>query len=485
MEQRFEGRLEQRQTVLPQLIEANNLLQMSALLLNAEIAQHISSNPALELDETPTCPRCGAAIEWKRCPVCEIDPFDVPSPEKPPDYEFSPPATSLIDTEERVDQFSYIAGEGNPLEEIRIDALASTATSDHQIVETIIGSLNERGWLSTSVDAIADACATTPDHVATVLDTFQRIAPAGVGAIDLNECLALQLRELRNADIEFPRCAEPLVIDHLEDLAAHRYHQLAKTLGVAADQIGEAHEFIRDHLSPNPLQDSVAITWRHAASIQTAVPDVVYRIVEGELRVEIATHDDGRLVINDEYVNLSRRRNKANGSSDGDTGWDGIDLDEEALEHVRSSVRSARDFLSKLAQRRKTLLWIATLIGERQERYIRSGSVREIVPLTRSEIAAELGVNESTVSRAVADKHVMLPNRQIVSFATFFAASLHVKDVIREIIANESANGSSLSDQQICDRLNDAGFRIARRTVTKYRLQLVIPSSNQRLVTSA
>jgi RNA polymerase sigma-54 factor len=100
--------------------------------------------------------------------------------------------------------------------------------------------------------------------------------------------------------------------------------------------------------------------------------------------------------------------------------------------------------------------------------------------LTRSEIAAELGVNESTVSRATADKYVMLPNRRVAPFSEFFSASLGVKDVIREIIASESQRGRTLSDQRICDMLCDRGFRIARRTVTKYRLQLDILPSTQR-----
>ena len=148
-------------------------------------------------------------------------------------------------------------------------------------------------------------------------------------------------------------------------------------------------------------------------------------------------------------------------------------------EHVRASVRSARDFMSKLEQRRRTLLKIATVVCERQEDFIR-GSVRELRPLTRSEVAAQIGVNESTVSRATADKYVMLPNRRVVPFSDFFTASLSVKDVMKEIIANEAKAGSTLSDQRICELLEDQGYRIARRTVTKYRLQLDILPSTQR-----
>jgi RNA polymerase sigma-54 factor len=480
MEQQLGLQGEQRQQVLPRLIEANYLLQLSAQSLEAVIAAELSGNPALELSEPPVCARCGTELEGDTCPTCRDDGDDRAS--RLESYELD--SESFIERRfegDEVDQFSYIADEPSLSEEVRADAFATLPDEDQPIASVIIDSIDERGWLALSMVEISAMTGRSADDVERVLQVVQRIAPPGVGARNLSECLRLQTSDLRAQGVDVPDLVDRFSESDFADLGAHRYQKLAKRLSVEQDEIVEAHEFIRGQLTPNPLQERTATPWRHASQTQTATPDVIVRIVDDEIVVSLAHTNDSRLRLSEDYVVLSslasRRARKKAAEEESDDATP--HLSDTEREHVRESVRTARDFLSKLEQRRRTLLRIATVVCEQQEEFLR-GSVRDLRPLTRSEVAAQVGVNESTVSRATADKYVMLPNRQVVPFSHFFTASLSIKDVIKEIIANEATLGRSLSDQQICDLLADQGYRIARRTVTKYRLQLDILPSTQR-----
>ena len=469
---------EQRTQILPRLIEANYLLQLSHQSLETVINAELLSNPALELQETRCCPHCGSELENNSCPTCRDEPFqDVQDRQS-----LEPDSEAFHSRQEEngldVDQFSFIAAEADPAAELRSDAFATLPERDHRIIAIIVDALDDRGWLSIRTDEIAQMAQRSEAEVCDVLETVQRIAPPGVGARDLRECLQLQIQDLQAQGIETPPLILQLQESDFVDLASHRYQRLAERLGSTREEVIEASAFIREQLTPNPLQDRTASSWRHAESTQTVTPDVIVRIVNDEIIVALARRTDSRLAINEDYVNLSaaKRKGKANGVDRESV----LALTDAEWEHVRNSLRCARDFMSKLEQRRRTLLKIATVACERQEDFLR-GTIRELKPLTRSEIANEIGVNESTVSRATADKYVMLPNRRVVPFSDFFTASLSIKDVIKEIVAMEAAKGVSLSDQRICDLLGDRGYRIARRTVTKYRLQLDILPSRQRL----
>jgi RNA polymerase sigma-54 factor len=152
-----------------------------------------------------------------------------------------------------------------------------------------------------------------------------------------------------------------------------------------------------------------------------------------------------------------------------------LETDEEK-NHVRDAVTRARQFMGKLNQRRETLERISLCAVTMQEDFVREG-VRELRPLTRADVAQQVGIHESTVSRATAGKYVMLPNNKVVPFGDFFTASLGVKDAIRELIEKEAAEGRTLSDREIGQRLLEQGYRVARRTVAKYRAELgILPS---------
>jgi RNA polymerase sigma-54 factor len=198
-------------------------------------------------------------------------------------------------------------------------------------------------------------------------------------------------------------------------------------------------------------------------------------IDEDELLVEVVGHSQARLRVNELYEELAQQLRRR--STQAVSGEAVLNASEEDRHHIRDSVTRAKQFISKLEQRRETLLRISACICQMQEDFLREG-VRELRPLTRSEVAANVGVHESTVSRATANKYVMLPNRKVIPFSDFFTPSLSIKDVIKELIEQEASAGQALSDMRIRDMLMDRGYRIARRTVAKYRAELrILPST--------
>ena len=465
----------QRQRNLPRLIEANYLLHLSSQELETVIATEITSNPALEVEDQPTCPLCSAKLEIGVCPNCLTD-YSAPAQTVVDDEadRFDPlPAQATSD--EEFDAISLIADGIEVLEQLLADARAALPGRDHDIAELIINGIDERGFLTSSLREIASAMDRSEKEIEGILTLIQELAPPGVGARDLRESLLLQIRFLREDGAEIDPLVEELADQRLAELAAHRYHHLSRDLRRPVEEIAAAHDFIRAHLSPQPLQDSRSRTWQQSAPTAFVVPDVLITIHEDELHVEVVGHSQSRLRVNDLYVELAQqlRRRTAEAKSAESI----LNTSEEDRLHIRESVTRAKQFIGKLEQRRETLLRISVCICEMQQEFLREG-VRELKPLTRSEVAVQAGVHESTVSRATANKFVMLPNRKVIPFSDFFTPSLSIKDVIKELIEQESANGQPLSDMRIRALLLDRGYRIARRTVAKYRAELrILPST--------
>jgi len=475
MELGFDFDQEQRQRNLPRLIEANYLLHLSSQELETVITTEMTSNPALEVGEEPICPVCGKLLEHGTCTTCLIDHVVQPQPVGEDENDRFDALPSQPSSDEEFDAVSLIAGDYDMLGQLLSDARAVLPEEDHLIAEMIVSGIDERGLLTSEVAEIARAARRSIADVERVLAVIQEIAPSGVAARDLRESLLLQIRFLREEGTEISSLVEVLVDQHLPGLAAHRYHQLARDLHETVDEISAAHDFVRSFLSPHPLQDSRGRSWQQQAQTPLVVPDVLISIHENELNVEVVGHSQSRLRVNDLYQDLAQQLRRK--STQAVAGNVVIEASEEDRHHIRDSVMRARQFISKLEQRRETLLRISVCICQMQEDFLREG-VRELRALTRSDVAAQVGVHESTVSRATANKYVMLPNRKVIPFSDFFTPSLSIKDVIKEIIEKEAASGQALSDMRIRDLLQDQGYRIARRTVAKYRAELrILPST--------
>lgn len=478
---------EQQLRVSPSLIALNQILALSSQELQEEIRREIDSNPALDMDERQLCPTCGSSFSGRLCQRClaensasmanrttgerksTSDDFaDGGEDYYMPDESWSGGNGRAGD--EEFDPITIVAAEMPLTERILLDLTAALDPDAMPIAEFLVGSLDERGYLSTSTVAVADIFSTDEERVNTILRELQNVAPPGVGARDFRECLLIQLRYLKEQNIESAHVQE-LIENHFTALGEHKYGYIAQQMGISVDDVHKAREFIKKYLNPFPAEGHTGelngVQMRSGgAKAGYVVPDVIITDREGQYEVEVVESKRFYLKVNPMYLQLS-----GDGSSSSPHS-------EQDREHVRQYVARAKFFMSNINQRRETMLKITKCLVETQEEFLRDG-VRGLKALTRSMLASYIGIHESTVSRATAGKYVMLPNRKVIPFSDFFTASLSVKDVIKEIVETEGRNRvKPLTDQDIVERLEERGIRVARRTVAKYRAQLrILPST--------
>lgn len=479
MEAGFEYGQEMRPWVSPSLIEANYILSLSQQELQQVIAAEMEANPALEMDDRQTCPICNSILDGNFCPTCLTHQQSIEATASLESYDdfIGEPVTQVATRDDTgdFDPMSLIASEEPVDRQILADARAILDESEHIVAEYIVESLDERGFLTMSVEDIAGALDRPVEEVLAVLEVIQDVAPIGVGARDLKECLLLQAAYLRHSGQEVPEPVMNIIGSHLVEFGSHRYGQIAKDLGITVEDIEDARDFIREQLNPYPLQSAEAKSWRSPTDSNFVAPDVVILLKNGELVVEIVDTKFFHLRMNEMYEQLAgqyaRRKTAAVAQSNGH-----VPAEDERT-HVRKYSNRAKLFMSNIHQRRDTLLRISRCICDLQESFLRGG-VRELKPLTRAIVAQQVGVHESTVSRATANKFVMLPTRKVIAFSDFFTPSLSTKDIIKELVERETRRGEALTDRRICELLLQQGVRIARRTVAKYRAELgILPST--------
>ncbi len=480
---------EQQVRVSPSLIALNQILALSSQELQEEIRREIDSNPALEMDERQVCPTCGSSYTGRVCQRCLADNAMSPGATRLAN-ERKATSDEYVDSsnsddyympddgwsngsggrggDEEFDPITIVAAEMSLSERILLDLASVVSDDDMPIAEFLVGSLDERGYLAVPLDAVAEAFSTDEAHIETVLKELQNVAPPGVGARDFRECLLIQLRYLRENGVDAPHVQE-LIEKHFTALGEHKYGYIAQQMGISVDDVNKAREFIKKFLNPFPAEGQAGElngTQMRSGSPKAGyvVPDVIISDRDGQYEVEVVESKRFFLKVNPMYLRLT-----------GDLGGQATDQDRE---HVRQYVARAKFFMSNINQRRETMMKITKSLVETQEEFLRDG-VRGLKPLTRSMLANRIGIHESTVSRATAGKYVMLPNRKVIPYSDFFTASLNIKDVIKEIIEVEGRNRAKpLTDQDIVEKLEDRGFRVARRTVAKYRAQLkILPST--------
>ncbi len=504
MESGFELSHEMRTWVSPSLIEANYILSLSRMELQQVVAAEMEANPALEMDERQTCPLCGNVLDGTFCPTCLVSQRTDANPES---YEDFPEQLSTgIQTRDDSDDFdpmTLIAEEQGLRDQILADARTILEPDEFPIAEYLVDAIDDRGFLACDIEELAALVRRPLIEIEAIVEVIQDVAPVGVAARDLRECLLLQLRFLIERGHPVPPHVERIIASHLPEFGAHKYGQIAKDLGLSAEEVEEARDFIRTHLNPFPLQTQQARSWRTPTRSLYVAPDVIISIKDGELLVEVVETKHFHLRLSPIYDRLAgevgRRRVPAMTGANGATshanrrgpqangngshanghlnGTVALLVSDGDRNHVRQYSSRAKLFISNIQQRRETLLKISKCICELQENFLRGG-VRELRPLTRAVVAQQVGVHESTVSRATANKYVMLPSRKVIPFSDFFTPSLSTKDVIKELIEREAKKGQPLTDRRICDLLLEQGIRIARRTVAKYRAELgILPST--------
>lgn len=447
------------------LITSLKILQLSSEELEQTIEQELVNNPALELDEHETCSVCGSPLQDGRCLDCSGE-LGGKSDEPTESWDEEGYDTWRIDTrpnnaaDEDYDPVSLAASEMS-LQDYLLDGLRNALPhEDAPIAEYLIGSLDESGYLTVGDDEVAEACGVSIERVQNVVSALQQQDPPGVGARSPRECLIIQLRHLAE-DGKGDQLAMRILIECFEELGQHKFDRIASKLGVKADHVLTSWAFIKDNLTPFPAWS----LWLNGQRVSTAAsgyvrPDVAIRPSEDGYAVEVLEEARYHFRISGLYRELLSEQ----------------ELQATERDFVRKHTNQAKFFIGFIRERWDTIRQITECIVEVQRDFLDHG-IRHLKPLTRSEVAYRVGLHESTVSRATANKFILLPSKQVISFDDVFDGSLAVKDAIREIIATEERQ-EPLSDEEIAAELGDQGMFVARRTVAKYREAIhILPST--------
>ena len=436
MRQTLALKLGQHLAMTPQMRQAIRLLQLSSLELRGELQELLESSYMLEMDDEP--PR----EDWGGGPVREHEGSGtdaLPGPE-----------------ESLRDQLLW------QLDNTRF------SDEDRVIGAVIIDSIDERGYLDGSMDELLDALEhlghrAEPEEVEAVLQRVQRFEPPGVAARSLSECLSRQIEEIA-VDAPYRDLAMRIARDHLEVLARHDLAGLRRRLRATREELDGAVTLLRA-LNPRPGAGAAG------PPTEYVTPDLRVFRVGRDWRVELNAGVIPKLRINPVYAGLVRR---------GDQGTENQSL--------RQHLSEARWLIKSLGNRADTLFRVARAIVRRQSGFLEQGE-EGMQPLVLRDIASELGLHESTVSRVTSRKYMQTP-RGVFELKYFFSNQVSTADgriasvaairahLRRSIVGEEP--GRAWSDQRLASDLEQAGFRVARRTVVKYRESMGIPPSNER-----
>jgi RNA polymerase sigma-54 factor len=446
--------------VTPKQIAANYILQMSSVELQEAIAEELDENPALEMEEFPTCPICGSPVAGNYCTDCMPrkndgeDSQQVSTDDLPGDG-----ATRLRDEADEFDPIARAEADFTLEDHLTWNLHALLPSRLHPVADHVIGALDSNGFLTQTDVEIAAATNVEVSDVEQVLNAMKGLEPIGIGSRSITESLLAQIEYLREQnEIEIPPHAERVVGEHLADLGERRFREVAASVGATQREVITVWEFVKSNLNPYPTAAFTAAV-SGDSSRPIIRPDVLIRDIDGELTVEVVESRRFSLRVAPIYSSLSSKL-RSNETT------------EDEKQHVRQYVGRAKFFIDNINRRRATIQRIAESLVDRQREYLLQG-VQHLVPLTRAEVGELIGMHESTVSRATAEKYVMIPSGEVVPFSHFFTASLGVKDQIKRMIEAEDAR-HPLSDQEIADALAEDGIALARRTVAKYRDELQI-----------
>jgi RNA polymerase sigma-54 factor len=330
------------------------------------------------------------------------------------------------------------------------------STDDPELTEIagfLIGSIDDRGFLSISVEEVAEITGKPVERVQEALKIVQSFDPPGIGARDLRECLLIQLERKEMAD----SLATRIVRDHFDSLKERKFAEIAKKAHVPISQVQAAGDIIA-RLNPKP---GLAATYEEPKYV---VPDLVVDKVEDKYVVYLNDKHVPRLRISPSYREMLRGGSKK----------------DKTREYIIGKLNSAKWLIQTIEQRRKTMIKVMKCIVEAQEEFFDKG-IAFLKPLTLQQVANQIGMHESTVSRVTNNKYVQTP-RGVFELKFFFSSKLQTeagdemsaksaKDIIAQLV-DEEDRSDPLSDQKIADMLKDRGLRIARRTVAKYREQM-------------
>jgi RNA polymerase sigma-54 factor len=456
------------------LQQALKLLQVPTLELQQILKQEIMQNPLLEevdevtenddiakedspeeaANEEAEEPAEQDPIDWSDYIQDGLDRTYIPQTEVNPEFLEKVPVTRTTLAESLLEQLHFL-----------------TLSREHLVIaEFIVGSLDERGYLSTPLEEISRATGRSVDEVERVLKVIHALEPVGVGARDLRECLLIQLEARKQKETLVWR----LIHDQFDNLVNRRFPEIARHLKCSVEEVQAAADDVAT-LNPKPgLEVS-------AEDPKYVVPDLIVERVDDDYIVLLNDRNVPRLRISSAYESVLKDKKPADKASPGG----------ETRAYIQNKLNSARWLIQTIEQRRRTMIKVMNCIIREQREFFDKG-IAFLRPLTLQQVARQIDMHESTVSRVCSGKYVQTP-RGVFELKFFFSSGLETedgedvsartaKDIIKTLIEEEDKK-EPLSDQRIAELLHERGLRIARRTVAKYREQLsILPARFRRRV---
>jgi RNA polymerase sigma-54 factor len=497
--------LRQHLVLTPQMRQRIELLSMTKLELNEMITQEITENPVLELDEAgageapeqlneieeslygdaarpaesapPTAEASGETMDGQTAPVAstatpeegEADGEVNPDSFQEIDFgstfeEYLDPGYKTHEYEER-ERPSYENLLTRPLTlsehllwQLRLSSISGEV---REAAEAIIGNLNDDGYLDATIEEIAEMGGWSTETVELARKAVQILDPVGVGSLDRKECLLVQLVQMGCGD----RLAVRLIANHLDRLQQYRLPEIAKELGVTLDEIRQEMEIIR-RLEPNPGRKYTS------QSTHYIEPEVYIEKIDEEYYIHFNDEGMPQLRINSHYRRLLES---------GET-------TKETRDYIKGRFRSAVDLLKNIEHRRQTIYRVCESIVKRQREFLDKG-IEYLRPMMLKDVAEDIEMHLSTVSRVVNGKYAHTP-QGVIELRRFFTEGMMneegeevstrvIKLQIKKMIEDEDAK-NPLTDEEIAKRLAKDGMKMSRRTVAKYRDQMHIPGSRER-----
>ena len=450
-----------QQKLSPQQIQMIKLLELPAVQLEQRIKQEIEDNIVLEEEER--------SAEDEEQPPQQISFDEYLREDDTPSYKSRINNFSKDDKQRPV----YLT-EGRSLQEYLVEQLGyrNLPERDLRLAVYLIGSIDEDGYLRRDLESVADDIAftmgleTTAEELERLLGIIHELEPAGIGARDLRECLLLQMAQMP-VNTRPRRLARKILTSYFDEFVKKHYEKLMARLQISEDDFRDAIAEIR-HLSPKPGNLYI-------------IPDFILDYQDGRFNLSLNSYNVPEVRVNRRYMEMIREM----------VGSDGRvrEKDKEAIQFVKNKIDSAKWFISAIKQRHDTLMRTMQTILDYQQEYFKDGDKSKLRPMILKDIADRTGLDVSTISRVVNSKYVQTQFGIILLKSLFSEAmqtdsgeevsSYEIKNILQQCIDEEDKR-RPLTDETLMDILNSKGYRIARRTVAKYREMLGIPVARLR-----
>lgn len=474
-------RLSQQQKLSPQQIQYQKLLQLNTLALEQRIKTELELNPILEeeMELTQESER-----ERDKEESGEVDEIKDPDKEE---FELEDFMNDDDFDHERVyrgteeEQYHPLAPVRESLSEHLIEQLNMLNLEENmfRLGEEIVGNLDDGGYLKRSLDEILNELELfehikiDPEKAENLLKKIQLFDPIGIACRNLQECLLVQLRADKDADPYYQYLAEKMLVEFYDDFTKRRFEMLKQKMNLTDETLRETVHLIQS-MNPKPGEGNI-----ESAEMNQISPDFIIEKVENDYIITLNDRSMPSVTISKQYLEMFEHNRKRGKKSN---------REKETYKFLREKFESAKWFIACIQQRRDTLMKIMQAIFQRQYEFFEKGP-KALRPMIYKDIAQEINMDISTISRVVNGKYVQSP-QGIHELKYFFSEGLstdtgeevsnkHIKERLKEIIDKEDKK-KPFSDDKLAELLNEEGIHIARRTVAKYREQLRLPVARLR-----